>query len=163
MRTSRSTTLMAAGGLHTWLCRHRDKAMTQGRERPITKNLAALVVDDDPDMIEIVSFVLREIGILNITRATSAMNALEHFKDRPFPFDLIICDWMMPGMNGLDFLRHVRTHDRETPFLMLTSRSRKADVVAAKSAGVTAYIAKPFASAELRQKVLALVEPFVHK
>jgi len=135
--------------------------MTQDSGKPITKNLAALVVDDDPDMIEIISFVLREIGILSITRATSALNALEHFKDKPFPFDLIICDWMMPGMNGLDFLRHVRTHDRETPFLMLTSRARKEDVVAAKSAGVTAYIAKPFASAELRQKVLTLVASHV--
>lgn len=133
--------------------------MTQDSGKPITKNLAALVVDDDPDMIEIISFVLREIGILSITRATSAMNALEHFKNKPFPFDLIICDWMMPGMNGLDFLRQVRANDRETPFLMLTSRARKEDVVAAKSAGVTAYIAKPFASAELRQKVLALVGP----
>ena len=120
-------------------------------------SLAALVIDDDASMLEIVTDVLRDLGLLRITRASSAMNALQHFKTTLRPFDLIICDWMMPDLSGLEFLRYVRKGDQKTPFLMLTSRISREDIVAAKEAGVTDYIAKPFTSADLSRKVLTLM------
>lgn len=118
---------------------------------------AALIIDDDPDILEIINSVLRQAGFDPVVRAVNGAVAFEYLKGQSRPFDVIVCDWMMPGMSGLDLLRQVRAFDRETPFLMLTSRATLADVQAARAAGVTGYIVKPFAAGDLRRKVEAVV------
>lgn len=129
----------------------------QNQDSPEAPRHAALIVDDDPTMLEIISTVLRDAGFDPVIRAINGVVALERVKDNMHTFDIIICDWMMPGMSGLDLLVQVRAVDRKVPFLMLTSRSTIGDVQAAKSAGVSAYISKPFNTGELRRKVMALV------
>lgn len=123
----------------------------------IAPRRAALIIDDDPDILEIINTVLREAGFDPVVRAVNGGAAFEYLKGQFRPFDVIVCDWMMPGMSGLELLRQVRAFDRETPFLMLTSRAMLADVEAAKSAGVSGYIIKPFTAGDLRRKVAALV------
>ncbi len=71
--------------------------------------------------------------------------------------DLVLCDWNMPGMSGLDFLRQVRSVGLEIPFLMVTGRADKESVIEAKDAGVSAYIAKPFSQTQLEAKLRILV------
>ena len=67
--------------------------------------------------------------------------------------NLIICDWNMPNMNGVELLRQLRTVDPDMPFLMVTGRTDIESVVEAKSSGVTAYISKPFSSQQLEAKL----------
>ena len=72
------------------------------------------------------------------------------FIDSAFDFvNVIICDWNMPNMNGVEFLRQLRSVDAEIPFLMVTGRTDVNSVVEAKSSGVTAYISKPFSPQQL--------------
>ena len=73
-------------------------------------------------------------------------------------FDLIICDWMMPTLSGLDVLKGIRSMNTRVPFLMLTAKASTDAIVAAKKAGVTSYIVKPFTRIDLRTKILLLVD-----
>jgi two-component system chemotaxis response regulator CheY len=71
--------------------------------------------------------------------------------------DLVLCDWNMPGRSGLELLQQVRSVGLEVPFVMVTGRADKESVIAAKDAGVTAYISKPFSAAQLEAKMRAAV------
>lgn len=71
---------------------------------------------------------------------------------------MVVCDWNMPNMNGIDFLKHVRKTRPDLPFLMMTARSDKESLIAAKEAGVNAFLRKPFTPAQLEAKVSNLVE-----
>jgi two-component system chemotaxis response regulator CheY len=100
--------------------------------------------------------LLADFGITQIFEATNGKEALQ-FIDADFDIvDLVICDWNMPAMEGIDFLRQLRTVFTDIPFLMVTSRADKDSVVEAKLAGVTAYIRKPFSPAELESKIRVL-------
>jgi DNA-binding response OmpR family regulator len=72
--------------------------------------------------------------------------------------NFIICDWNMPGITGINFLRQVRTTHPHIPFLMITGRADKNSVIEAKSVGVSAYIKKPFSPRQLEEKVRFLIE-----
>lgn len=121
-------------------------------------NLRVLVVDDDGDGVRIVRFVLREIGITQITSARDGDQAMAKLTMDPDDFDLIICDWVMPTLSGLDVLEGIRSMNNRVPFLMLTAKASTDAIVAAKKAGVTSYIVKPFTRIDLRTKILLLVD-----
>jgi len=112
-----------------------------------------LIVDDDPELTEAVSWYLEAEG-MRATRVTNGAQALEVFRaERP---DAVIIDIMMPGMNGFDLCRAIRTQS-SAPVLMLSARDGEADKVRALNIGADDYVTKPFGAMELVARVKALL------
>jgi DNA-binding response OmpR family regulator len=108
-----------------------------------------LVVDDEPTVREVVAGYLRRDGH-EVSEAADGTTALELVdRDRP---DLIVLDMMLPGVNGLDVLRRVRTTS-DVPVIMLTARSEESDRVAGLELGADDYVVKPFSPRELAARV----------
>lgn len=120
-------------------------------------DLKVLLVEDQPDARAMLRNMLMEMGVTQIFEAKNGREALD-FVDSAFDFiNLIICDWNMPSMSGVEFLRQLRSVDPSIPFLMVTGRSDLDSVVEAKSSGVTGYIRKPFSAAQLEAKLRIVV------
>jgi len=85
--------------------------------------------------------------------AADGKMALELFHSTQAPYDLIICDWMMPNLDGLELLQNIRGSGNSTKFLMLTANLTKEAVTAAIDAGIDAYVTKPFTVDEIHKKV----------
>jgi two-component system, chemotaxis family, chemotaxis protein CheY len=119
----------------------------------MTKDIKILVVDDFSTMRRIIKNLLQELGYSNITEADDGNTALPMLKGGQF--DLLITDWNMPGMPGLDLLKHVRADERlaKLPVLMLTAESKREQIVEAAKAGVNGYVIKPFTAATLSEKL----------
>lgn len=116
-------------------------------------DLKVLVVEDQIEVRSMLRNMLLELGINQVFESSDGREAL-NFIDSAFDFvDVIICDWNMPKMNGVELLRQLRTVDPDLPFLMVTGRSDMNSVVEAKSSGVTAYISKPFSPQQLEAKL----------
>ncbi len=115
------------------------------------ENLRILVVDDHPMTRNMVRAILRGVGYSSVDLAESAIQAQGLVKERQY--DLIICDWNMPLMSGLEFLNVVRELFRNLPFIMLTAEVYKENVEAAIEAGVSDYVIKPFTAEVLCTKV----------
>ena len=115
-----------------------------------------LIVEDQNDARAMIKNMLGEFGITQIFEASDGREALR-FLDSAFDFvNLVVCDWNMPEMTGVELLRQLRSVDGSLPFLMLTGRSDIDSVAEAKAAGVTAYIRKPFSPAQLEVKLRAI-------
>lgn len=127
--------------------------MVTDKKNDELNHASVLVVDDDVEIGKIVEYVLRDMGVGRTRRFESGASALEEFCIDPDAYQAIICDWMMPGMSGLDVLKGVRAISKNIPFIMLTSKVTQDSVVAAKRAGVTAYMRKPFTTADLQKKL----------
>lgn len=122
-----------------------------------TKNafadLKVLIVEDHSEARAMLRNMLGELGITQIFEASNGREAFS-FVDSAFDLvNFIVCDWNMPGMTGVEFLRQIRTVDPETPFLMITGRGDMGSVTEAKNSGVTGYIRKPFSPAQLEAKI----------
>ena len=116
-------------------------------------DLKILLVEDQAEARAMIRNMMGELGITQIFEASDGREALT-FLDSAYDFiDLLVCDWNMPGMTGVDLLRQLRSVDSTMPFLMVTGRIDMDSVVEAKSAGVTAYIRKPFSSKQLEAKL----------
>jgi two-component system, chemotaxis family, chemotaxis protein CheY len=116
-----------------------------------------LVVDDYSTMRRIIRSLLQQIGITNIAEARDGSTALG--KLREDAFDLVISDWNMEPMSGLQLLKEVRADNKlaKLPFIMVTAETKTENVAAAKIAGVSNYIVKPFTAATLKQKIETVV------
>ena len=123
-------------------------------------NMPILVVDDYKTMLRIIGNLLKQIGFQQIDEATDGATALAKLRDKDY--GLIISDWNMEPMTGLQLLKEVRADNRlsKTPFIMITAESKPENVVAAKAAGVTNYIVKPFNAETLKQKIGAVFGSF---
>ncbi|MBP2312314.1 response regulator [Azospirillum soli] len=119
--------------------------------------LRILLADDEPAARGYVEMILRDLGITNIAIAEDGHDALSRFDGHETDFDLIICDWKMPRLSGLEFLKLVRASRPELPFLMVTALATMIAVEEAMAHDVTAYIAKPFSPEQLEEKILVLV------
>lgn len=119
--------------------------------------LRILLADDEPAARGYVEMILRDLGIAEITVAENGRHALSCFEAASGAFDLIICDWKMPRLSGLEFLKIVRVQRPEMPFLMVTALATLIAVEEAMAHDVTAYIAKPFSPEQLEEKILVLV------
>ena len=119
--------------------------------------LNVLIVDDEMLMRNLIASVISEIGIINCSFAANGLVALELIEQPTSSFDMVICDWMMPQMDGLEFLKQLRAISYKTCFVMLTAREEISDILDAKEEGVDAYIAKPFTPLQLHDKIKALV------
>ena len=115
-----------------------------------------LVVDDYATMRRIVRNLLTQIGFSDIEEAGDGVTALA--KLRESKFGLVISDWNMEPMTGLQLLKEIRADNKlnATPFIMVTAESKTENVVAAKEAGVNNYIVKPFNAATLKSKIEAV-------
>ncbi len=114
---------------------------------------AVLIVDDYKTMLRIVRNLLKQINILNVSEASDGTEALSLL--RSGDFSLVISDWNMTPMSGLELLQEVRSDPRlqAIPFIMITAESKSDNVIAAKKAGVSSYIVKPFNAETLQGKI----------
>lgn len=119
--------------------------------------LNVLVVDDDEAMRTLVCRMLKRMKIGRILEADGGAQALERLATATTAFDIVICDWNMPGMSGMDLFKQVHAEKPQLPFLMLTGRADLDSVVAAKKAGVHGYIVKPISPQELKTKISFLL------
>jgi two-component system, chemotaxis family, chemotaxis protein CheY len=112
-----------------------------------------LIVDDSPTMRRIVGNALREAGYAEFYEAENGEDALNKLRDHTV--DMVITDWDMPGMNGLQLTHALRNHPnlQKIPVLMITTRGTKADVITAMQARVNDYIVKPFSAETLKEKI----------
>ncbi len=122
------------------------------------QNSKFLVVDDFATMRKIIKKVLTELGYTNIEEAEDGKPALQHLQqalDRGNPFDVVISDWNMPGMSGLDLLKACRADGRlkAIPFMLVTAESEQKNILEAAKAGVSDYVVKPFNSQTLKAKL----------
>lgn len=119
----------------------------------MNKNMRVLIVDDYNTMLRILRNLLRQLDFNNVEEATDGEEALRCL--RRDPHDLVISDWNMQPMTGLELLRQVRADAglRRIPFIMVTAESKTENVIAAKQAGVSNYIVKPFNAETLRAKI----------
>lgn len=126
----------------------------------VDKEMTILIVDDYKTMLRIVRNLLRQLGFNNVEEAADGSEALE--KLRETKVGLVISDWNMEPMTGLQLLKEVRSDDslRSTPFIMITAESKTENVIAAKEAGVNNYIVKPFNAETLRSKMSAVIGQF---
>ena len=114
-----------------------------------------LVVDDSSTMLRIIKNILSSLNIANVTTALNGVEAYEHFSANKF--DLLITDWNMPEMNGLELVVKVRKINQEIPIIMITTEGGKREVVTALKAGVNNYIVKPFTPIVLKEKLSAVL------
>ncbi len=126
----------------------------------VDKNLKILIVDDYKTMLRIVRNLLKQLGFNNVEEATDGSMALQMCRTQDF--GLVISDWNMEPMTGLQFLKELRADERlkATPFIMVTAESKTENVIAAKQAGVNNYIVKPFNAETLKKKMTAVIGEF---
>lgn len=120
--------------------------------------ISVLVVDDEPFAQKLATAVLRQIGVKTVMVAKNGHDALKILAEPHQKFDLVISDWNMPEMTGLNLLKKVRETWPDMPFIMLTGKTTGDFVLAAKDNGVNGYIAKPFAPAQLTAKIAAVLK-----
>ena len=119
-------------------------------------NATILVVEDEPAIQELITFNLEQSGY-NAMRAVDAEQAIEIVRDE-LP-DLVLLDWMLPGMSGAEFARRLRSdrRTREVPIIMLTARAEEQDKLAGLEYGADDYVTKPFSPRELNARIRALL------
>jgi two-component system chemotaxis response regulator CheY len=119
----------------------------------VDRNMNALIVDDDTVMRAILRKVLAQLNFTNVHEASDGAMALAIL--RANDFGLIISDWDMAPMTGIELLRAVRTDPRlrHIPFVMVTAESKAENAATAKEAGVSSYIVKPFTSETFKRQL----------
>lgn len=119
----------------------------------IDTSIKVLVVDDMSTMRRIVKNVLRQIGFSDIVEAENGQDALTKLKAGGF--GLVVSDWNMPIMQGIDLLRAIRADAnlKTLPFLMVTAEAQKENLIEAVQAGVSNYVVKPFTAEVLQGKL----------
>lgn len=116
-------------------------------------NIKILIVEDEDDMRASIKDMLAEVGITQTFEASGGQEAIEFLSSSENFIDMVMCDWNMPGMEGIQVLKQLRKLKSDMPFLIVTGRSDMDSVLEAKQAGVTAYIRKPFNPKQLEAKL----------
>ncbi len=116
-------------------------------------NMPILIVDDYKTMLKIIRSLLKQLGFSNVDEAMDGSAALQKIRSKNY--GLVISDWNMEPMSGLELLKEVRLDAKlkDVPFIMITAESKSENVIAAKEAGVSNYIVKPFTAAILKSKI----------
>jgi len=124
----------------------------------LDKNIKILVVDDFSTMRRIIKNLLRDLGFNNTDEADDGTTALPKLQGGGY--DLLITDWNMPGMQGIDLLKAVRADPKlaSMPVMMVTAEQKKEQIIEAAKAGVNGYIVKPFTAATLKEKLEKIFE-----
>lgn len=116
-------------------------------------NLKVLVVDDDDTMRQLMRRMLTRMNAGSVVTAASGDEALHQLETARDPIDIVIADWNMPGMSGLELFQRIRSGRPRMPFLLLTGRDDARSIVAARATGVPAYVVKPVSPQELDAKI----------
>ena len=127
---------------------------------PVNANAPILIVDDYQTMLRIMHNLLKQLGFSNIEEANDGSSALEKLKTGSY--ELIVSDWNMESMTGLDLLKEVRS-DRDLkhiPYIMIAAENKNENMIAAKEAGVTNYIVTPFNALTLKSKLQSVFGDF---
>ncbi len=126
----------------------------------VDTSMRVLIVDDYKTMLRIIRNLLKQIGFDNVDEAADGAEALQ--KLRGDNYGLVISDWNMEPMTGLQLLKEVRSDNKlkATPFIMVTAESKTENVIAAKEAGVNNYIVKPFNAETLKTKLSSVLGAF---
>lgn len=126
----------------------------------VDKNMKIMIVDDYSTMLRILRNLLRQLEFNNVDEATNGGDALQKLREGG-QYHLIISDWNMQPMTGLELLKEVRADSKlkHIPFIMVTAESKTENVVAAKQAGVSNYIVKPFNAETLKAKMSSVLGP----
>jgi len=116
-------------------------------------NMKVLVVDDFATMRRILRNILKQLGFTNISEADDGKTALKELQKEKF--DLVLCDWNMPEMSGLELLTAIRSDDqlKDLAFVMVTAEAQKENIVTAVKAGVNNYVVKPFTAETVSEKL----------
>ena len=119
-------------------------------------SMPVLIVDDYSTMLRIIRNLLKQIGFEDVDEASDGTQALSKMRDKRY--GLVISDWNMEPMTGIELLREVRADDKlnRTPFIMVTAEAKTENVILAKKAGVNNYIVKPFNAQTLKAKIEAV-------
>jgi two-component system chemotaxis response regulator CheY len=122
-------------------------------------DMKILVVDDFPTMRRIVKTLLRQNGYHNIIEAEDGQKGFQMLQENP-DVEMIVSDWNMPHMTGLELLKTVRGHPKfkHLPFLMITAEAEKENIIEAVKSGVNNYIVKPFTGQTLNEKMKKIFE-----
>lgn len=115
------------------------------------REITIMIVDDSATMRKIIKHHINQLGYEGVIEATNGAEGLKKLDNREV--DLIICDWNMPEMNGLQFLHALKKEEKDTPVIMLTTVNTEGEVRAALEAGATSYITKPFTRDDLKEKI----------
>ena len=128
--------------------------------RVVEQNMKIMIVDDYKTMLRILRNLLKQLNFLNVEEATDGSVALEMLRKNTF--GMVISDWSMEPMTGIQLLREVRSDDRlkHLPFIMITEGGKSENVLAAKEAGVSNYIVKPFNAEILKTKMFSVLGEF---
>ena len=126
----------------------------------VDTNMKVLIVDDYKTMLRIVRNILRQLNFSNVDEAMDGSEALEML--RSDDYGLVISDWNMEPMTGIELLRAVRSDDKlkSLPFIMVTAESKTENVRTAAEAGVSNYIVKPFNAETLKSKMTSVLGEF---
>lgn len=126
----------------------------------VDRNMRVLVVDDYQTMRRITGNFLRQLNFVNIDEASDGTDALTKLGLQKY--GLVISDWNMEPMTGIELLRKVRANPqlRSIPFVMVTAENTKENVMTAKEAGVSNYIVKPFTLEILHKKLASVLGAF---
>lgn len=127
-----------------------------GSAMAVDHSIPVLVVDDYSTMVRIIRNLLKQLGFVEIDEANDGRAALAKMRERQY--GLVISDWNMEPMTGYDLLQQVRGDETlaDTPFIMITAESKTENIIAAKRAGVSNYIVKPFNAQTLKDKIEAV-------
>lgn len=113
--------------------------------------MKVLLVDDSGTMRTIQKRCLNKVGVEDVAEAEDGVQGLAMFKSAVF--DLVLCDWNMPNMDGLTMLKHVREINKTTPIIMVTTEAERSRVLEAIQNGVSDYLVKPFTQDALKVKI----------
>jgi two-component system chemotaxis response regulator CheY len=124
---------------------------------PIDKALPILIVDDYRDVSRLIRQILFQLGFREVQEVTSATEALERLREQRY--GLVISDWNMEPMSGLELLHKVRADPAlcSLPFIMVSGSNQAEKIMAAKEAGVTDYVLKPFTAEIWKTKLRGLL------
>ncbi len=119
----------------------------------VEHNIKILIVDDFKTMRKIIRNLLKELGFSNVKEAEDGSMALGILKAENF--DLVISDWNMPRMEGIELLKKIRKTEQleHLPVLMITAEDKREQVIEAAQHGINGYIVKPFNAATLKEKI----------
>ena len=118
-----------------------------------------LVVDDIENMRQLITGMLREMNITRVHQAGDGLEALEVLRRPNLKFDLLIVDWNMPRMSGIELLKAIREDSElaDQRFLMVTAEAEKSKVVEAIKLRVNSYIIKPLTQTKLEEKITEIM------
>ena len=116
-------------------------------------NMKILIANNFPEIIMIIRNILRKIGFTNIKEANSGKTVLRVLKREKY--DLILCDWDMPDMSGMEVLKKIRSDDesKDIPFIMVMAEAQKDNILESVEAGVNSIIVKPFSAETVSVKL----------